>query len=195
MGTKYSPPHKILFAIVILYSLISFIFYFFNEEIVPQDLTNPFFFQSTDIAFQLRESIISDGGYVSVAITRFLHNKILSAVDIFFHNIYMLLDVVYIFSLNDGKSFNGPYYPIRFLYPYEFFLFVVALIYVIKHIKYIWIHYKYSIVLLIISVIAVGLFNTTFYRLSIIPLAFSIRLFIAISLFELLKGKRIWLRK
>lgn len=181
-------------ALYILYILsTTLIFIYLNApKIENKNIT--FFFQDTNIKYKIESALVLDPNVGTVLVSRMLHNKIIFSLETFTNSVYQTLDPVFLFTLSpNAPIFVGPT-DVKMLFPFEFPLFFIAAIYILRNWKIKRDKYFYLFVAFLFSVLLVGLFLPSLYPIKLLPLVIIIRTIIFLGIVDLLKDQK-WTKK
>lgn len=187
----FSKKSLILYFIYILFTTLIFI-YLNAPKIINKDIT--LFFHDTNIKYRIESALVLDPFPGNVLVARMFHNKAILSLDTFTNSIYQALDPVFLFSLSpNAPIFVGPT-DIKMLFPIEFPLFIIALIYILRHEKIKNGKYFYLFVAFLFSLFMVGLFLPPLYPLKLLPLVIIVRTIIFLGIVDLAKNQK-WAKK
>lgn len=177
----FSPKRTLIYFIYIIFT--SIIFINVNYSIIKNKNIN-FFFQDTDIKYKIEAMLGMDPNTGTVLISRGFHNKVIFSLESFFSSIFQSLDPVFLFSL----SKNAPLYvgptDIKMLYPIEFPLFIIAVIYIIRSWKYKRDKYFYLLIVFFLSLILIGILLPALHPIKLLPLVITIRTVIFLGIVD-----------
>lgn len=171
-----------------LYVIFTMLLYFLM--LTPKTLQEkPYlFFQDSSLNYRIHTAIIEDHNGNRAFIARVFYNKATFLINNVFVSFARAVDPVYIFGL-DKQPYYDSYYPSPLPF-WEFPLFVIAGVILIKDWEKRRRQLKILVGLLLASLVFASLFLSNF-GLKYLPLIFTIQLITAIGLYSFL----VWLRK
>ena len=180
-------------------SLIIFLFYIslttfnFLGNFKNKDQLFYFFFQDTNVKYQLEAALAFDPNIKAFPPARAFHNKVFAYLDTFTISIYRVLDPSTLFSFSKSYLFDDQI-QIAMLYPIEFPFFLFSVYYLINNWTKLKKKYYLLIPIFIFSLLICGLILPRTQILRVFPLLITIRLVIFIGMFEALINSK-WQKK
>lgn len=182
---RYKKASFLLYIVFILFYTFLFLH---NVDLKREAASVNLFLFDKDSQYRLDDSIRSDYDTNTIFITRLFHNKSLVYTETFFISIFRSLDLAFLFSLSDSSLYANSG-KIKMLYPVEFPLFLIAVVYLLKREA---LHKKYFYLLptFFLSMFVVGLFLPMPNVITLTPLVVVLRTVYFVGIYELVKEKR-----